>query len=196
MLDKSVPYVGLYMKRPAGAPIAKSPLPDGFRFAFFKSGDEQDWARIETSVLEFNSEFAALMHIKEYFIPFIEELEKRCIFIENENGDKVATSTAWWHEVEGERRAWLHWVAVDPHYQGLGLGKALTSRVTELMIELEGDVDFYLHTQTWSYKAVNIYMANGYQLTDEKVLYRDPRSSYKKAKRILMSKGLVFDIVL
>jgi len=53
------------------------------------------------------------------------------------------------------------------------------------MIELEGDADFFLSTQTWSYKAINIYMAHGFQPTKEKKLYTDRRNNYRKAMRIL-----------
>jgi len=185
MLDKRVPYVGLFMCRKAGTPIPSFPLPDGFRFVFYTDGDEAGWARIETSVLEFNSEFAALLHFKEKFIPYREELYRRCLFIENEAGEKVATATAWWSHVDDERRPWLHWVGADPGYQGLGLGKAIVSRVTEALAEVEGDVAFYLQTQTWSYKAIGIYIACGYEPTDEKKLYRNKKDNYKKALRIL-----------
>jgi len=173
------------MRREAGTPLAAFPLPGGFRFTFFRDGDETSWARIETSVLEFASEFAALMHFKEKFMPFPDELRRRCLFVENETGEKVATAMAWWSVVEGRRRAWLHWVGVTPAYQGLGLGKAIVSRVTELMTELEGEADFFLSTQTWSYKAIRIYMTNGYEPTAEKVLYYDRKKNYKKAMRIL-----------
>ncbi|MDR2590251.1 MAG: GNAT family N-acetyltransferase, partial [Oscillospiraceae bacterium] len=127
MLDKTVPFAKLKMVHKAGTDIPVFPLPDGFRFVMFKDGDEADWARIETSVDEFDSEFAALLLFKEQFIPFSDELYRRCLFIETADGEKIATATAWWSFVEGERRAWLHWVSVDPKYQGLGLGKALTS---------------------------------------------------------------------
>ena len=142
MLDKSIPYVGFYMRRPAGLPVAHVELPDGYGFALYKSGDELDWARLETAVLEFGSEFAALLHFKERFMPYPDELAKRCLFIENDSGGKVATATAWWAVVKDERRPWLQWVSVDPRFQGLGLGKALIHRVTELMASLEGDADF------------------------------------------------------
>jgi len=187
MLDKSVPYAGLYMRRAAGAPLVDFPLPEGFRFVFFRDGDESSWARIETSVLEFDSEFAALMRFNERFMQHPAELRRRCIFIENAAGEKVATSMAWWSEVEGSRRPWLHWVAVEPRYQGLGLGKAVVSQATKLMTELEGEADFFLSTQTWSYKAISIYKANGYEPTAEKALYKDRRHNYKKAMRILKS---------
>jgi len=188
MLDKSVPFAKIKMVRRAGTPILNYPLPDGFKFVLYKDRDESDWARIETSVAEFDSEFAALIGFKEEFDPntYVEELRRRMLFIENESGEKIATATAWWSYIEDERHAWLHWVSVDPKYQGLGLGKALTSRVTELLLEIEGDVDFYLSTQTWSYKAINIYRQFGYEPTDDKRLYPGKiKRHYKKAIKIL-----------
>ena len=190
MLDKSVRYSGLYMLRKAGAPLVSFPLPEGFRFSFYKDGDEISWARVETSVLEFESEFAALMHFNEKFMPHADELRSRCLFIENNEGEKVATSMAWWNYVDGNRRAWLHWVAALPQYQGLGLGKAIVSRVIDLIVELEGDVDVFLSTQTWSYKAIGIYIAHGFEPTAEKALYKDRRSNYKKSMRILRKLGI------
>ena len=185
MLDKSVPYAGFYMRREAGTPVFFSPLPAGFNFVLYSAGDESAWARIEASVLEFDSEFAALMHFNEKFMPFSDELRRRCLFIENSDGYKVATATAWWFDVAGERRPWLHWVAVIPEYQDLGLGKSIISRVTEMMIEIDGDKDFFLHTQTWSHKAVKIYKMNGFEPTAEKALYKTQGSDYKKAMNIL-----------
>ena len=185
MIDKSVPFAKLKMKRPAGTPIAEFPLPEGFKFTFYQKGDEESWARIETAVDEFDNEFAAVMRFKQDFNP-PDELSRRCLFIENSDGEKVATATAWWAEVYGERRAWLHWVSVDPRYQGIGLGKALSSRVTKLLLEIEGDVDFYLSTQTWSHVAIGIYEKCGWQPTDEAILYgKDLKGHYKKALKIL-----------
>jgi len=188
MLDKSIPFAKLYMRRRAGTPIPDHPLPEGFKFVLYKDGDEKCWARIETSVEEFESEFAAFLRFKEEFMSDVDELYRRCLFIEDSDGIKVATANAWWSFVEGERRAWVHWVSVDPRCQGLGLGKAIISRVTQLLLELEGDVDFFLSTQTWSYKAINIYKQFGYEPTDEKKLYavrRKYRNDYKKAMKIL-----------
>ena len=186
MLDKSVPFYKLKMVRKAGTPIPDFPLPEGFKYTFYKDGDEAEWARIETSVDEFDNEFDALLRFNEEFMSDADELYRRCLFIETEDGKKIATSTAWWSFVEDERRAWLHWVSVADGYQGLGLGKAIVSRVTQLMLEVEGDVDFYLSTQTWSYKAINIYKQFGYEPTDEKALYPGKlRSHYRKAMKIL-----------
>jgi len=186
MLDKSVPYAKLIMCRKAGTPIPEFPLPDGFKFTFYSDGDDKHWARIETSVGEFDSEFSALMLFRRDFIPHIDELYRRCLFIENKDEKKIATANAWWATNNNNRLAWLHWVSVDPNYQGLGLGKAVSAQTTRLMCELEGDVDIYLSTQTWSYKAIDIYKKCGYEPTDEKALY-GPKSKndYKKALKIL-----------
>ena len=186
MLDKTVPYASIKMVRRAGTPIPDFPLPEGYKYAFYTDGAEIDWARIETSVGEFDSEFAALMHFKQEFIPYIDELYRRCLFIETGEGRKIATANAWWSFVEDERRAWLHWVSVENGYQGLGLGKAIVSKITHLLKEIEGDANFYLSTQTWSYKAIDIYLKCGYQPTDEKILYsKDRKNDYKKALKIL-----------
>jgi len=186
MLDKTLPYFTVKMVRKAGTPIPDFPLPEGFKFVFYTDGAEVDWARIETSVDEFDSEFAALLRFKEDFMTHVDELYRRCLFIETVDGKKIATANAWWSYVEGERRAWLHWVSVAPGYQGLGLGKAIVSKVTQLLKEIEGDVDFYLSTQTWSYKAINIYKQFGYEPTNEKALYPGKiKNHYKKAMKIL-----------
>jgi GNAT superfamily N-acetyltransferase len=185
MLDKSIAYFDILMHRKKGAPAPSFALPDGFSFSFFKPGDEKSWAKIETSVLEFSDELDALMYFQKEYMPLTSELEKRCLFVEDKKGAKAATSTAWWGYTGVKRDPWLHWVAVDPKYQGLGLGKAIISKVTQLMIDIEGDRDFYLHTQTWSHKAIKIYEKMGYEITDEKNLHKYENGDYEKAMAVL-----------
>ena len=84
MLDKSVPYAGIFMVRPAGTPFTPFQIPDRFSYALYRDGDERDWARIETSVLEFEGEFEALLYFNKKFKTYPEELPKRCLFIEND----------------------------------------------------------------------------------------------------------------
>ena len=185
MLDKSIPYFDVLMHRKKGTPVPRFALPDGFAFSFFQPGDEKSWAEIETSVLEFSGEPDALMYFRENYMPQISELEKRCLFVEDQKHAKVATSTAWWDYSGAKRDPWLHWVAVNPQYQNLGLGKAIISRATQLMVEIEGDRDFYLHTQTWSHKAVKIYEKVGYRITEEKNLRGYTNENYEKAIAVL-----------
>jgi ribosomal protein S18 acetylase RimI-like enzyme len=125
------------------------------------------------------------MYFNEKYMPFSDELTRRCIFIENSAGEKVATSTAWWEQPGGKRSSWIHWVAVDPRFQGLGLGKAVISQAIRLLTEIDGDIDKYLHTQTWSHKAVEIYKMHGFEPTNEKELYNNKQDNYRKAMRVL-----------
>jgi RimJ/RimL family protein N-acetyltransferase len=189
MLDKSVEYMGIIMRRDAGTPIPEFDLPEGFKFVLYKGGDEKSWAKIETSVLEFGDELDALLYFQREFVP-ISETERRCVFIENDRGEKVATASAW-HAYSGIRRdPILHWVAVNPNYQGLGLGKAVVSKVMRLMKDIEGDRDFYLHTQTWSHVAIRVYMKSGFYITGEKDLIGSKNDEYPRNIEILKSIGL------
>ena len=185
MLDKSVPHFDVMMARKQGTPIPEVKLPNGYKFTFFKLGDEKDWAIIETSVLEFPSEIDSLLYFQKQYLPYIGELEKRCIFIENAQGEKVATCTGWWDYNGVKRHPTVHWCAVKPEYQGLGLGKAIVTKITQLMVDIEGDIDMYLHTQTWSHKAIKLYEMAGYEITDEKNLFRWTNENYDKAMKVL-----------
>ncbi len=188
MLDKSLEYVEIIMKRKKGRPAEVYPLPDGFYFANFKTGDEIAWAEIEYSVNEFDALGDALLYFTQKYLPFHKALEQRCIFIEDTNGKKVATLTAWWEKPDIQRCPWISWVAVRPEYQGIGLGKALISRGMMLMRELEGDVDIYLKTQTWSYKAINIYRANGFRIQRKIGKKNREKLNYRKARKVLKGK--------
>ena len=187
MLDKSVPYVDILMRRAASEKPPSVPLPEGYRFSFFKAGDEADWARIETSVLEFDCEMDALLYFQREFLPYLSELGRRCLFIEAPDGEKVATCTAWWGYSGVRRDPWLHWLSVKPGHQGKRLGKALVAEILRLMTDIEGARDFYLHTQTWSHKAVRIYQAFGFQITDEPNLSKYSNENHQKAVAVLES---------
>lgn len=167
MLDKSIPYISICMKREAGTPIPEFKLPSGYAFTFYEPGCEKDWARIETSVLEFDCEMDALLYFQKDFLPYGPELPLRCMFIQTDAGERVATASAWWAYTGRRRDPMVHWVAVKPAYQGLGLGKALIAEVLRLILEIEGDRVVYLHTQTWSHKAVRLYERVGFHITDE-----------------------------
>ena len=185
MLDKSIPYVPLCMRRDPQNPLPTHPLPEGFRFVFYDAGAECDWARIETSVLEFDSEMDALLYFQKEFLVYESEAKRRCLFVETKDREKIATASAWWAYTGTRRDPIMHWVAVKPSFQGMGIGKALISKALDHMVEIEGDRAFYLSTQTWSHKAVFLYEWAGFKITDEKGIIGRPNDKYEEAMTII-----------
>ncbi len=185
MLDKSIPYYRIILKRKSGTKVPDAILPDGFSFVYFKKGDEIDWATIETSVLEFGSINEAKEYFVNKYIPKIDELIKRSIFVQNEKGQKVATFTCWYEMLNKQQVPFMHWVACHPEYQGRGIGKALIAYGIKKMIELDGDVDMYIPTQTWSYKAISLYEWAGFYILNNNKKYGKHKNQAKKGLPII-----------
>ncbi len=92
-----------------------------------------------------------------------DELIHRIVFIENEDGKKVATATAF-YDIYGNDKSgadWLHWVAVRREYQGKGLSKPLISFVLSLMRKL-GYSHAKILSQTTTWLACKIYLDFGF----------------------------------
>lgn len=182
MLDKTLPYYDYLMRRPEGTPIPQCPLPEGYTFTNFKKGDEGIWAEIETAVDEFDSVSEALDYFEEEYGSHLDIFKKCCIFVENPEGKKIATATYWWLPTQGIKEPWLHWIAVHPEYQGRRIGLAIVAEVMSRGIAFEGDRTHYLHTQTWSYKAIGVYQKLGFVHTREKGLAGYANDEYDKAE--------------
>lgn len=168
-MDKSIPYKSIIMKldNKKLPQISCPALPPGYSFRLYQEGDEIHWARIETSVLEFSTETDAYDYFVKNFMPFRADLQSRCVFVTNQDGLPIATATAWYGDTGRGRQAALHWVAVCPAYQGLGIGKAVVQRALCIFQETEKNKDVFLHTQTWSHTAVNMYHRLGFVLIKE-----------------------------
>ena len=171
MLDKSVPYKNIIMRTEKdGFEGREQPeLPACFSFRLFRPGDEKQWARLEWSVDEFPSQKQALDYFCGQYLPKSFLLAQRCWFVWDERKNQAAaTATAWFDKIGKDgRTASLHWVSVDPAYQGKGLGKAVTVRALQTLAEKEQGKYIYLHTQTWSHKAVGLYLSLGFRFVKE-----------------------------
>lgn len=88
MLDKTIKYYEVIMKREKGTPLLEYLLPEGYRYVMYSPGDELSWAEIETSVGEFNKVEDALEYYSKKYLPYIDELKRRCLFVENSKGKK------------------------------------------------------------------------------------------------------------
>lgn len=168
MLDKSVPFYPLIFVRFPDSPPTDAPLPPGYSVQAWQPGAEVDWCTIETAVDEFPAVDEAMQRFIEDFASEPEELSKRLFFVVTPDGKRVGNCAAWWQKRGDDRRCLLHYLAVLPEYKGLGLGRALVVQVIKAFQTLEPNEPVFLGTQTWSWRAVCLYLRCGFQLTREK----------------------------
>lgn len=161
--DSRIKYYELLLKRDELDHIPEYCLPDGYRFAFYQSGDRDAWIDIEKSAKEFQSYEQGLESWNKYYEGKDSELVSRMVFVEAENGEKVATATAF-YDIYGRDKSgagWLHWVAVKRDYQGKGLSKPLIAYVLNVMKSL-GYTHAKIPTQTTTWLACKIYLDFGF----------------------------------
>ncbi|WP_127530111.1 GNAT family N-acetyltransferase [Paenibacillus kobensis] len=164
MLDTSLDWFRVILKREQGTPLPQASLPSGYSIVTFQSGDEEAWGEIEASVLEFADKDAATEYFANNYLPYKDELARRTMFIQAHDGEKVATFTAWWNYTGVRRHPFVHWVAVKPPFQGQGLGKAIIAAGVKHMIDIEGDRLMYIPTSTWAHKAIRLYRWAGFEV--------------------------------
>jgi GNAT superfamily N-acetyltransferase len=163
MLDKSLPYIGIIMVRQP-APLMPAPaMPPSFNLVRYTPGMEQGWADIETSAGEFEHREDALAYFQKEFMPWPEDMAERCLFILDNEGKPVATTSAWYGNLFGiTRQPRLHWVAVRQENQRQGLSTCLIHAALTRYQEIGETEPVYLTSQTWSYIAIRMYLRYGF----------------------------------
>lgn len=160
--DSRIKYYELMLERDLAC-LPCFTLPDGYRFVFYHPGDCGSWIEIEKSAKEFASDEQGMEAWNKYYAANEDMLPQRMVFIENGDGRKVATATAYYdvlgRDTSGD--AWLHWVAVHREYQGKGLSKPLVSYVLGVMRRL-GYTHAKIPTQTTSWVACKVYLDLGF----------------------------------
>ncbi|MDF9825508.1 ribosomal protein S18 acetylase RimI-like enzyme [Breznakia sp. PF5-3] len=192
MLNKDLPYCDIIMK--ADAKVATNhkilTLPEGYSYKMYEDGDEEHWIEIEYSVHEFESKEKARDYFNRVFMPYKDTLPKRMCFILDENKNYVATSSAWFKNSKERYYAVLHWVSTSPSAQGKGLGRAIVTYALSKFKETDPEEkEIFLHTQTWSYKAVGLYGKLGFKITELPLLdsATDPKA-YEVLKKVMHPK--------
>lgn len=183
MLDKSIPFHTIIMKRAYAEPPKEIELPPRFVIRTYQQGDELGWAKIEKSVLEFDTQEEALS-CYSYYHKFMDRLKTCQWFVENLDKELVATATAWFCEYEGERRPCVIALACLPEYQGMNLGKAVAVKMLSSFYQYDVRKDVYLDTQTWSYKAIGLYLSLGFVPLKTET-YNECRNEYDEAVQVL-----------
>lgn len=146
--------------------IAEHPLPGNYRFVYYRPGDEAAWIQIEVSARELMDEQEGREIWEQYYGEKEDELSRRMLFIEDADGRKVATATAFYEPRDTSGAGWLHWVAVSREEQGKGLAKPLIARALHQLTAL-GYTAVKIPTQTTSWVAARIYMDFGFRAVPE-----------------------------
>ena len=160
--DGRICYYELLLERDlSGLPMYS--LPAGYHFVPYADGDRDQWIAIELSAKEFSTYEQGLEAWNRYYANSLDILPDRMFFIENEQGEKIATATAF-YDIYGRDTSgagWLHWVAVERTHQGKGLSKPLITHVLNVMKRL-GYTHAKIPTQTTTWVACKVYLDLGF----------------------------------
>lgn len=163
-IDKTLQYHELLMTRNLSR-LGSFDLPKAFRFVFWDNDKcIDDWVRIHIETGEFNCLEEAYQIFHEFYDRFYKEISKRCVFIENSLGEKIATATIS-PTTERGYNCVVDWFAISPKAQGQKLSKLLLFKALNTAKEL-GYKKILLHTQTHTWLAAKIYLDCGFVPVD------------------------------
>lgn len=161
-MDKTLEYHELIMVNDNIVDHLNYELPQSYHFSRFTYPDNlKDWVNIHLSTGEFTSVEESENFFKLFYGKILDKIGNYCIFIENENNEKVATATLNLDDAYGYKVV-IDWVAITPKFQGKHLAKPLISRILNIAHNM-GYNKILLHTQTHSYVAVNMYLGLGFK---------------------------------
>jgi len=167
--ERNLEHIPVVMVREDLTTVPSFPLPPGYRLRCYRRGEAPLWAEIEVSVGEFPTLERALAHFEKEFGPYPDDLEKRCLFLEDAAGRALGTATAWFHNLsgpeaplqfQGKDYGRIHWVAIRPEHQGRKLAKPLLAAALRRLAQFHSRA--YLTTQTTSARAIHLYLDLGF----------------------------------
>src|SRR5699024_12772184 len=108
-------------------------------------------------VNEFDTTDQALTHFNTEFGPYMNEMEQRCLFLENPEGEVIGTATAWYGHLtkDSTTSGRIHWVAIIPEYQGKQLSKPLLSAAIKILVTYH--IIAYLNINNTIFTTIHIY---------------------------------------
>lgn len=161
MLDRTIPFYNTILKC-SDYRHNEVVLPDGYSIVSYRHGLEKEWARLEFAIGDFGSLEEAELYFAETYLQNPYMFSRILFAVDKDNN--VAGSCIAWQDLKGESKASsLHWLVVDEKYQGIGLGRALSTAVMNIYVEHEA-LPVYIHTQPWSWKAILLYLSLGFKL--------------------------------
>ena len=164
MLDRSIPYYNIIMKKNAPTTFAVPALPPQFELHSYRPDVAQQWAELEYEIGDYPSVQEASAYFAKTYLGRPGLLAQRGVFVSDKNsGCLVGACIAWFDDQNGTPVSSLHWLITKEAYHGRGIGSALIAAALNIY-EQENAFPVYLHTQPWSYQAIRLYHKFGFQL--------------------------------
>jgi GNAT superfamily N-acetyltransferase len=152
--------ISISMIRETMEDIPQFPLPLGFLASWYQSGNEKSWVEIQRASDNYNKITLELFY-KEFGYNQ-KSLRRRQLYLFYQK-QAIGTATAWFDKNYRQRPyGRLHWVAVIPSKQGLGLSNSLLAIVCERIKQL-GHKRTYLTTSPARIPAINLYLKFGFK---------------------------------
>lgn len=164
MLDRSIPYYNIMMKKSTPTTFDAPALPAQFELHAYRPGVAQQWAELEHEIGDFPSMREARTYFSQTYLSRSDLLAQRGVFVsDKKSGGLVGACIAWFDNQNGTPVSSLHWLITKEAYQGRGIGAALIATALNIY-EQENAFPVYLHTQPWSYQAIRLYHKFGFRL--------------------------------
>ncbi|MCJ8010956.1 GNAT family N-acetyltransferase [Paenibacillus sp. KQZ6P-2] len=145
----------LVMERSHLLNLGNIELPSGFTLHNYQQDYEKDWENIIQQSFGQFFDFS-MMTDDPSFHP------NRVLFVISPEGIPVSTASAFWQETWGDDAGYLHMVATDPDYRGMGLGFAVSLAAMQQMIA-DNRARAILETEDHRLSAIKIYLKLGYE---------------------------------
>lgn len=140
--------------------IPRYELPAPYTIRLYRPGDELAWRQIQSQADLYNAITAELFAAQFGDDPTL--LAERQFYLCDGAGRPIGTATAWFGPYRNQNYGRVHWVAIGPEFQGLGLAKPLMTLVCERLHQL-GHRQAYLTTATARISAITLYLKFGFE---------------------------------
>ncbi len=160
MKNKNFTHGQVNMIRPHLNDIPEFSPPDGCGFRPMTLEDIDLWTDIQRDAEKyisisddtFISEFGDDPHM----------IGRRCFIVTDPDGEGIGVASAWCNSnFRGLDYGRVHWIAIRPYWQGIGLGKATLSYVMQKLAQWHERA--YLVTHTQRIAAVKMYLNFGFE---------------------------------
>lgn len=115
-------------------------LPHGYRFTSFREGDENNWAYIQYKSGSLKDYQQAVRVIFKESKILKNEINKRCLFLENEVGERIGTFIIVPKNGKENSLEEIKYLAVNSKYKDKGLENVLVSKAYQVVNDIGGEI--------------------------------------------------------